>query len=183
MVTQCRHNCSIWESLFSPPPPPTPLHTPPPPPPPTHIPKGGWGCLMSLPCVESKGCHWVPLSYLLSCFSARPCLSFCLALFQVMVQSPDVFQNILHHLSLTLSIKKQTCSCDSCWAGLRWWLAAMWHWPLYIHVYDYILDIISFLCCCYCSLKKNKKTSTTSQIAINHTEWLIIPTCPTLMGS
>ena len=84
---------------------PQPLFTPPTP---TPIPKGDWGCLMSLSCVESQGCHWVPLSYLLSCFSARSSLSFCLALFQLMVQSPDVFQDILQYLSLTLSIKKQT---------------------------------------------------------------------------
>ena len=32
---------------------------------------GGWGCLMSNPCLESKGCHLIPLSYLLSCFSAE----------------------------------------------------------------------------------------------------------------
>ena len=33
-------------------------------------PKGGRGCLMSTPCLESLGCHLIPLSYLLSCFSA-----------------------------------------------------------------------------------------------------------------
>ena len=36
-------------------------------------PKGGRGCLMSSPCLESQGCHLIPLSYLLSCF-------FCLVL-------------------------------------------------------------------------------------------------------
>ena len=35
--------------------------------------KGGRGCLMSSSCLESQGCHLVPLSYLLSCF-------FCLVL-------------------------------------------------------------------------------------------------------
>ena len=33
-------------------------------------PKGGWGCLMSPPCLESQGCHLIPLCYLLSCSSA-----------------------------------------------------------------------------------------------------------------
>ena len=28
------------------------------------------GCLMSPPCLESQGCHWIPLCYLLSCSSA-----------------------------------------------------------------------------------------------------------------
>ena len=33
-------------------------------------PKGGQGCLMSPPCLESQGCHLIPLCYLLSCSSA-----------------------------------------------------------------------------------------------------------------
>ena len=33
-------------------------------------PKGGLGCLMSPPCLESQGCHLIPLCYLLSCSSA-----------------------------------------------------------------------------------------------------------------
>ena len=32
--------------------------------------KGGWGCVMSPPCLESQGCHLIPLCYLLSCSSA-----------------------------------------------------------------------------------------------------------------
>ena len=31
-------------------------------------PKGGRGCLMFSSCLESQGCHLIPLSYLLSCF-------------------------------------------------------------------------------------------------------------------
>ena len=33
-------------------------------------PKGGQGCLMSPPCLESWGCHLIPLYYLFSCSSA-----------------------------------------------------------------------------------------------------------------
>ena len=33
-------------------------------------PKGYWGCVMSTPCLESQGCHLIPLSYPFSCFSA-----------------------------------------------------------------------------------------------------------------
>ena len=45
-------------------------------------PKGGQGCLMS-PCLESQGCHLVPLSYLLSCLFvfAKSSCSFCLGHF------------------------------------------------------------------------------------------------------
>ena len=35
-----------------------------------QTPKGGRGCLMSPPCLESQGCHLIPLCYLLSCSSA-----------------------------------------------------------------------------------------------------------------
>ena len=33
-------------------------------------PEGGQGCLISPPCLESQGCHLIPLYYLFSCFSA-----------------------------------------------------------------------------------------------------------------
>ena len=38
--------------------------------PPIIPPKGSRGCLMSPPCLESQGCHLIPLCYLLSCSSA-----------------------------------------------------------------------------------------------------------------
>ena len=31
-------------------------------------PKGGWGCLMLPSFGKSQGCHWIPISCLLSCF-------------------------------------------------------------------------------------------------------------------
>ena len=34
------------------------------------FPKGGWGCLMSSPCLKSQGCRSIPDFSLLSCFSA-----------------------------------------------------------------------------------------------------------------
>ena len=46
--------------------------------PPATSPKGGRGCLMSPSCLESQGCHLIPLSYLLSCFF--PCLALLLFL-------------------------------------------------------------------------------------------------------
>ena len=39
--------------------------------------KGGHGCLMSAPCLESQGCHLIPLCYLLSFF----CLALLVLLF------------------------------------------------------------------------------------------------------
>ena len=47
------------------------------PPHPLHPPRReARGCQMSLPCLESQGCHLIPLSYLLSCFSALSSCSF-----------------------------------------------------------------------------------------------------------
>ena len=37
---------------------------------PGTAPEGRPGCLMSPPCLESQGCHLIPLFYLLSCSSA-----------------------------------------------------------------------------------------------------------------
>ena len=55
-------------------------------------PKGGWGCLLSLSCLESQGCHLIPLSYLLSCFFLpSPLALSVLSFFLLMVHSPDVF--------------------------------------------------------------------------------------------
>ena len=54
--------------------------------------KGGWGCLMSLTFLESQGCHLIPLSCLLSCFSASSSCSFCLIVCLLMVHSPDFLQ-------------------------------------------------------------------------------------------
>ena len=55
-------------------------------------PEGGQGCLMSPPCLESQGCHLIPLCSLLS-----PLLFFCLvllrflSLFCLLVHFPELF--------------------------------------------------------------------------------------------
>ena len=54
----------------------------------SHTPKGGRGCLMSPSCLESRGCHLIPLSYLLSCF-------FCLVLLLFLVLSFFCWWSIL----------------------------------------------------------------------------------------
>ena len=43
-------------------------------------PKGGRVLLMSPACLESQGCHLTPSFYLLPCYSAMSCCSFCLLL-------------------------------------------------------------------------------------------------------
>ena len=54
-------------------------------------PKGGWICPMSFPCLESQGCHLIPLYYLHSCSSANSHCSFCLVYFCPLAHSSDFF--------------------------------------------------------------------------------------------
>ena len=65
-------------------------------------PKGGRERLMFPPCLESQGCHLVPLYYLPSCSSAYPHGSFCFVFFCCLLAlSPDFFpQKILQHFWL-----------------------------------------------------------------------------------
>ena len=57
---------------------------------------GQFGCLISTLCLKSQGCHLIPLSYLLSCFSAQ---SFCsVSSFFLLMVHPYFFQKILKHL-------------------------------------------------------------------------------------
>ena len=59
------------------------------------------GCLMSSPCLESQGCHLIPLYHLLSCSSAESCYSFCFIFFSacwpILLK---FFQSILQYFSL-----------------------------------------------------------------------------------
>ena len=63
-------------------------------------PKEGQGCLMSPRCLESQGCHLIPLCYLLSCSSAWSCYSFCLIFFCLLVHSSDLFPESFQYVSL-----------------------------------------------------------------------------------
>ena len=47
---------------------------------------------MSPPCLESQGCHLIPLSSLLSCSSAQSCYPFCLIFFCLLALSSKLFQ-------------------------------------------------------------------------------------------
>ena len=56
-----------------------------------YPPKGGQGCLMSPPCLESQGCHLIPRCCLLSCSSAQSCYPFCLIIFCLLALSSQLF--------------------------------------------------------------------------------------------
>ena len=53
--------------------------------------KGGRGCLMPPPCLESQGCHLIPPCYLFFCSSAESCYSLCLFSLSLLAYSPDFF--------------------------------------------------------------------------------------------
>ena len=59
--------------------------------------------------LESQGCHLIPLSCLLSCFSAQFSCSFCVVIFRLMVRSPDL---VLAN-SQTFFVKSSAFLCGS----------------------------------------------------------------------
>ena len=61
---------------------------------------GGWGCLMSSPCLESQGCHLIPLCYLLSCSSAQPVNLSVLSFSACWPFLLNFFQKILQYFSI-----------------------------------------------------------------------------------
>ena len=63
-------------------------------------PKGGRGCLMSPPCLESQGCHLIPLCYLLSCSSACPVTLSVLSFSACWPFLLNFFLKILQYFSL-----------------------------------------------------------------------------------
>ena len=84
-------------------------------PPGCSTPKGGWGCLMSPSCLESQGCHLIPLSYLLSCF-------FCLVLLLFLschFSANGPFSWLFFPLK-TQIVMGYAFLYGSCWAARRW---------------------------------------------------------------
>ena len=53
--------------------------------------KGGRVCLMSSPCLESQGCHLIPIYCLLSCSLPNPITLSVLSFFCLLVHYPDFF--------------------------------------------------------------------------------------------
>ena len=72
--------------------------------------KGGRGCLMFLSCLESQGCHLIPLSYLLSSPPTPPsplALSVFFGVFFLLLMVPSPFffyQNTLKYFSLRVRL-------------------------------------------------------------------------------
>ena len=62
-------------------------------------PEGRPGCLMSPPCLESQGCHLIPLFYPLSCSYLPLLLFLSCPFFLLMSHSPDILK-ILHYFLL-----------------------------------------------------------------------------------
>ena len=93
-----------------------------------------------------SGCHLIPLSYLLSCFSASSSGSFCLVIFLLMVRSPDFFpqkQSIIFHCELGFFV----------WLLLSSWemiVGAIWHWYLPLCIYIFILFLLIFIFLFFC---------------------------------
>ena len=102
-------------------------------------PKGGRGCLMSPPCLESLGCHWIPLYYLLSCSSAGSFYSFSCCFF-LLAHSPDFYPE---NSSMFFSFRDRLfCMAPVLQLGEVSWLvvcaacqhAAIWLWYLLLYV-------------------------------------------------
>ena len=139
-------------------------------------PKGGCGCLMSPPCLESQGCHLIPLCYLLSCVSASSCYSVCLIFFCLPVHSSELFpQN-----SSVFFVKRSAFFCGSCWAARRSKLVggmcSMLPYDTGIFYYAFIHYLNFFIA----SVHSFFYTSFKSGID-KWTEWSTIPACPSLM--
>ena len=73
-------------------------------------PKGGRDLVMSLPCLESQGCHLIPSFYLLSCYAAQSCCSFCFSFFVLLLaQSPAYFPEITSNLCFSSQAFQYFC--------------------------------------------------------------------------
>ena len=131
---------------------------------------------MSSSCLESQGCHLIPLSYLSSCF-------FCLVLHFLSCQfsANGPFSRLFFQKTQIFFGKGQLGFCVwlllSSWEMIvgRWYvqLAATWH--LYLPLQNiflfYIVSVYSFFIFFF------------NLVSINQTEWLTISACPSLMCS
>ena len=105
--------------------------------------KGGRGCL-SPRCLESQGCHLIPLCSLLSCSSAQSCYPVCLIFFCLLVLSSELFPRN----SSIFFIKRQVfCMTPVQQLGeVSWWVvcAACCHMALVFAVM-HLHNILKFL--------------------------------------
>ena len=95
------------------------------------------GNVMSTSCLESQGCHLIPLSYLLPHSSAWSSCSFCLVIFLLMVHSPDFYPQGTKRRALLdsgLKVVGGMCSLLPCGTGVC----------QYAFIYFFIVSVHSF---------------------------------------
>ena len=109
-------------------------------------PKGGRGCLMSPSCLESQGCHLIPLSCLLSCFLCLVLLLFLSCHFSA--NGPFSFfpPKTLKYFSLRVRLFCMAL-VEQLGDDGRWYvqLAAVWHWYLPLCIYITFLNFVLYL--------------------------------------
>ena len=97
------------------------------------------GCLMSTSCVESQGCHLLPLPSLLSGASVSSSCSFCLVIGLLMVHPPDLFftRKCFQYFSLRNILFFCLPFFEQLGGDSRWCvqLAAIRHWYLPLCIY------------------------------------------------
>ena len=129
------------------------------------------------PCLESQGCHLIPLCYLLSCSSAQFCYPFCLIVFCLLALSSKLFPEN----SSIFFVKRQAfCMAPVQRLGEDSWsvvCAACCHMTLVFAV----MHLYNILRICYCFCPFLFYTFLKSGID-KSTEWSMIPACPSLMS-
>ena len=137
------------------------------------------GCLS--PCApESQGCHLIPLSYLLSCFSASSSCSFYLVIVLLIVLKllllPAIFpESVSWRVGLSF-----VWLMWSSWETIVG-MCSLRHWylPLRIYITDWFLF-------CFCPLFLFLLFFNNvffNLVSINQTKWLTIPSYASLMCS
>ena len=130
---------------------------------------------MSSPCLESQGCHFIPLCYLLTCSSAQSCYPFCLIVFCLLALSSKLFPEN----SSIFFVERQAFLYGSCLTVRRRQLVggmcSMLPYDTGICCYAFIYFRIFY---CFCPFLFH--TFLKSGID-KSTEWTTIPACPSLM--
>ena len=116
-----------------------------------QLPKGGQGCLITPPCLESQGCHLIPLYCLLSRFSASSSYSFrCISFLPTGPCCRTFlrkFFNIFHY-DIGLAARRSKLV-----SGM--WHAAIWHWYLLLCIYIIFPNFLLLLSIPFLSFFKN----------------------------
>ena len=110
-------------------------------------PNGDRGCLMSLSCLESQGCHLIPVSYLIFPFSTQ--FSFSIDIFMLTIYfpnfSPEVFTTFFvclfrnsrfctyFHAQLLYDGSLQVACAAGCHMTLVFTTKHTYHYIVYVH--------------------------------------------------